>query len=248
MKIPDKSDIKSVLFDLGSTLIEYENIPWDQMNLLALQAGYNYLRGSINRLPSYEKITEEYIRIRDKNRESSRESLKEWNVPDKISELFDAVGIENNDKVVSEFFKFYYNIISNQLTIFDDTVSVLSELKKAGLKIGLVSNTIFPDRYHIGDLKRFGIDKYFDFMIFSSTFGYRKPHRSIYEKAIELSGSKADQSIFVGDRYEEDYLGPRGNGIFSILKFREGRQYPEPFPDDIVMIKSLSELLKICLK
>jgi len=217
MKIPDKSEIKCVMFDLGSTLIEYENIPWDEMNLLALEAGYNYLRGSINPLPSYEEICEEYIKIRDINRDSSGQTLKEWNVPDRIAELFKAVGIKNNDKVVSEFFKFYYNIISSQLTIFDDTVSVLSKLKEADFKIGLISNTIFPDTNHIGDIKRFGIDKYFDFKIFSSNFGYRKPHRLIYEEAIRLSGFTPEQSIFVGDRFIEDYLGPRENGIFSVF-------------------------------
>ena len=247
MKTPDKSQIKCIMFDLGSTLIEYENIPWDEMNLLALQAGYNYLRGSVDKLPSYDKIIEEYIKIRDKNRELSRETLEEWNVPDKIAELFDRVGLERNDKTVSEFFKFYYNVISNQLSIFDETVPILSKLKSAGLKIGLISNTIFPDYAHITDLKKFGINDYFDFKIFSSEFEYRKPHPTIYEEAIKLSGVSPDRSIFVGDRYEEDYLGPRKNGIFSILKYRQGRQYPEPFPDDIVMINSLNELLPYCV-
>lgn len=248
MKPPGKSKIKCVLFDLGSTLIEYENNRWDEMSLMALQAGYRYLQRIIDPLPSMEKITDEYLKIRDSNREYSGRTLEEWNVPDKIAELFETVGIKNDEKIISKFFSKYYKVISDQLTIFDDTVEVLEQLKKAGLKIGLVSNTIFPESDHKDDLKRFGIIEYFDFMIFSSSFGYRKPHRLIYEKAIELSGCKAEQSIFVGDRYEEDYFGPRENGIFSILKFREGRQYPEPFPDDIVMIKSLNELLPFCVE
>ncbi|MCP4706539.1 MAG: HAD family hydrolase [candidate division Zixibacteria bacterium] len=248
MTTPEKSKIKGVIFDLGSTLIEYENIPWDEMNLLALEAGYNYLKGSISPLPSYDKITDEYLKIRDKNRESSRRTLQEWNVLDKIAELLKAVKIENNDKIVSEFFKFYYNVISNQLTIIDDAKSVLSELKNTGLKLGLVSNTIFPEANHKADMERFEILEYFDSLLFSSTLGCRKPHRLIYEKAVEQSGLKPEQLIFIGDRYIEDYIGPRENSIFSILKFREGREYPEPFPDDIVMIKSLKELPEICLK
>ncbi|MCP4706743.1 MAG: HAD family hydrolase [candidate division Zixibacteria bacterium] len=248
MKTPEKSKIKGVIFDLGSTLIEYENIPWDEMNLLALEAGYNYLKGSISPLPSYDKITEEYLKIRDKNRESSRRTLQEWNVLDKIAELLKVVCIDSNNEIISKFFKFYYNVISNQLTIIDDAKSVLGELKNAGLKLGLVSNTIFPAKYHMADMERFGLIKYFDSLLFSSEFGYRKPHRLIYEKAVEQSGLKPEQLIFIGDRFIEDFEGPRENGIFSILKFREGREYPEPFPDDIVMIKSLNELPEICLK
>jgi len=53
--------------------------------------------------------------------------------------------------------------------------------------------------------------------------------------------------VFVGDRYPEDYLGPRENGIFSVLKYRQGREYPAPLPENIVMVKSLTELLPILL-
>lgn len=248
MIFPDKCKIKGVLFDLGSTLIEYENIPWDEMNLMSLKAGYKALLDEGINLPSYDKITEEYIRIRQKNRESSAKTLKEWVVTDAISELLKSIDVKNNSEQITRFFNAYYKVVADQLTIFDDTADVLDKLKKTGFKLGLVSNTIFPESYHKLDLERFGLIDYFDFMLFSSSFGYRKPHPSIYNRAIELSGQKADQLIFIGDRYNEDYIGPRDNGIFSILKFRDGRQYPESFPDDIVMIKSLNELLPFCVK
>ncbi|RKX21501.1 MAG: hypothetical protein DRP51_04150 [Candidatus Zixiibacteriota bacterium] len=243
MIFPNKSKITGVLFDLGSTLIEYENIPWDEMNLISLRAGYEALRDDGNSLPAYDEFTKEYIRIRQKNREFSARTLREWVVTDAIGELLESTGAENNAGQTTRFFKAYYNVVADQLTIFNDTDYVLTELKKAGLKIGLVSNTIFPESYHKLDLERFGIIDYFDFTLFSSSFGYRKPHPLIYKRAVELSGLRPAELIFVGDRYNEDYKGPRDSNIFSILKFRDGNQYPEAFPDDIVMIKSLNELL-----
>ena len=88
MNLPEKGTIKGILFDLGSTLIEYENIPWDKMNLLALKAGYKYLQDLKDPIPPYEKIRASYIEIRDNYRKHAGETLEEWIVPDGIMELF----------------------------------------------------------------------------------------------------------------------------------------------------------------
>ena len=148
MQRPDKSKIRGIVFDLGSTLIEYENIPWDKMNLTALEAGYKYLQETINPLTSFDKFTKEYIKIRDKSRENSKETLEEWVVTDKIAELLESTGIKNDLPTAKNFFSHYYNVVADQLTIFDDTINVLDKIKKAGLNIGLVSNTIFPGAEH----------------------------------------------------------------------------------------------------
>ena len=99
MIFPDKSKITGVLFDLGSTLIEYENIPWDEMNLISLRAGYEALRDDGNSLPAYDEFTKEYIRIRQKNREFSARTLREWVVTDKASETSGEIRVSQLNRV-----------------------------------------------------------------------------------------------------------------------------------------------------
>jgi putative hydrolase of the HAD superfamily len=149
--------------------------------------------------------------------------------------------------LAERFFEAYYHPVSEQLTLFADTAYVLQELKKKDITVGLVSNTIFPEEYHLRELKRYNLIQYFDFTVFSSTFGFRKPHQSIFEHAVKLAALPAENLVYIGDRYVEDYTGPIGAGLGAVLKFREGREYPDPMPEEVIVVKSLSEMLPIIL-
>lgn len=238
-----KFKVKGIIFDLGSTLIEYETIPWDQLHLLSLQEGYNYLREKGYPIPGPENFERKFEEVRDRYRARARESLKEWVITDAISDLLHSVGLDGTPQLAHDFFSVYYRLQSDGLVMFDDVPSTLKFLRDRRLKIGMVSNTIYPAQYHLRELKRFDILKYFDFTIFSSEFGYRKPHPSIYEKAVALSGYPASDLLFIGDRYLEDVVGPADAGLNSILRYCEGREYPQPIPENIVVINALSELL-----
>jgi FMN phosphatase YigB (HAD superfamily) len=241
----NKPALEGIIFDLGSTLIEYENIPWEFMNITGLQAGYAYLEETGMSLPDSAIFKDRYIAVREKYRMNSKATLREWLITDAVSELLQSFNLDGGRDYAQGFFNAYYQPVARQLTIFADTINVLAELKNRGIKIGLVSNTIFPESYHQTELIHFDIRKYLDFTVFSSSFGYRKPHPSIYERAVDLIGIEKKHLLFVGDRYEEDYLGPMAFGIRSALKIRAGREYPVPFPTDTAAIENLSELLPL---
>ncbi len=238
-----KFKVKGIIFDLGSTLIEYETIPWDQLHLLSLREGYNYLREKGYPIPGPEDFERKFEEVRDRYRARARESLKEWVITDAISDLLHSVGLDGTPHLSRDFFSIYYRLQSDGLVMFDDVPATLKYLRDRRFRIGMVSNTIYPAEYHLRELKRFDILKYFDFTIFSSEFGYRKPHPSIYEKAVALSGYPASDLLFIGDRYLEDVVGPADAGLNSILRYCEGREYPQPIPENIAVINALSELL-----
>ncbi len=238
-----KFDIDGVIFDLGSTLLEYETIPWDELNKKCMEAGYRFLIEEGYAVPTREKFWEKQLEIRTRYRDKAAKTLKEWSLRDALHELLGAVQIDGGDSLADRFFEAFYKPVSRQLTLFADTHSVLAKIKNAGKKIGLVSNTIFPEEYHRNELKKYGLAEYFDFEIFSVTFGYRKPHPLIYRRAVELAGIVPEKLLFVGDRFIEDYQGPVDNGLNAVLKYREGREYPEPLPKSIPIVNSLTELL-----
>jgi putative hydrolase of the HAD superfamily len=243
MKKIIKIDVDGVIFDLGSTLIEYENIPWSQLNLDCLKAGYSFLESQKFKIPSSGEFMDSYLEIRGKYRDEAGKTLKEWKILDAVSELLQSAGFDGDIKLRDGFFAAYFQPVISQTTIFDDTLDVLNKLRKSGKRVGLVSNTIFPEDYHRRDLKRFGLEPYIDFAIFSSSFGYRKPHPAIYEEATRQMGIEKSRLVFVGDRYIEDYAGPRESGLHAILRFRQDREYPEPLANSIRVVYSLSELL-----
>jgi putative hydrolase of the HAD superfamily len=241
----NKFDVDAVIFDLGSTLLEYENIPWVTLNLNCLKNGYEFLKGKGLHVPPMEEFTNTYMKIRDHFREKSAATLREYVVTEPIKILLETTVSDGDVGMAERFFDAYYKPVSSQLSIFADTVTVLNEIKNKDKIIGLVSNTIFPRDYHLAELKKYGIIDCFDFTLFSSSFGYRKPHHKIYAEALRFTALPPEKNLFIGDRYLEDYQGPMENGLKAILKYRKGREYPDPLPESVVMVKSLSDILPL---
>jgi putative hydrolase of the HAD superfamily len=126
--------------------------------------------------------------------------------------------------------------------VYDDTVETLEKLKHRYPEMGLISNTIFPGWVHERELKQFGIAPFLNFTVYSSSFGLRKPHPDIFRKAANLAGHAPQECLYVGDRYVEDIVGPRGVGMHAILKVKPDREYPEEMPEVDRRIDNLSEL------
>ena len=108
--------------------------------------------------------------------------------------------------------------------LYDDAIPVLEELRRAGLKIGLVSNTgrdlpAFVDHH--------GLDV--DVAIASRAHGRTKPHPSIFEAALEALDIAAADAVMVGDSVHDDFDGAAQIGMPAILIDRDGR-HPEISP------------------
>ncbi len=234
---------RALIFDLGSTLIEYESIPWDELNLICLESGRQFLMTKGYDLPSRDVVEQTFEDIRSAYRREASESLIEWDVPTVVSRMFDALNITYDDALVDAFFDAYYEPVDRELYIFGDTLETLAVLKKTYPVMGLVSNTVFPERAHMRELDRFGIAPFLKFTVFSSTFGLRKPHGDIFIQACNLAGYAPPECLYVGDRYIEDVLGPTGIGMNAILKAKAGREYPSDMPTSLRKIDNLIELL-----
>ena len=105
--------------------------------------------------------------------------------------------------------------------LYEDALPVLDELRAAGLKLGLVSNTG-------RDLEEFvrhhGLDV--DVAIGSRSHGFTKPHASIFRAALERLGVAPERAAMIGDSPDDDVEGARALGMTAFLLDRDGR-HPE---------------------
>ncbi len=62
-------------------------------------------------------------------------------------------------------------------------------------------------------LKRDRIESCFDVVVISGEVGWRKPHRLIFEAALERLGLEPEAAFFVGDNYDLDVVGASGVGM-----------------------------------
>lgn len=120
-------------------------------------------------------------------------------------------------------------------------------------KLALVSNFDHPPHVH-SVLNKLGLTLYFDSVVISAEVGIKKPDPRIFDSALERTGMKPEEVIYVGDT-EDDIKAARAAGLVPILIQRdnEGNAFDfsvnthnleqEEFTPDVWTITKLSELL-----
>jgi HAD superfamily hydrolase (TIGR01549 family) len=126
--------------------------------------------------------------------------------------------------------------------VYPDVHPTLDGLAARGLLIGAVSNWVWnlPELLHDLDLVR-----HFAFVAASARIGYEKPHRRIFEWALEQAKVAAGEAVHVGDHLDADVAGAAALGIGAVLIDRERRYAADKVPADVPVIHSLEELLPI---
>ena len=107
---------------------------------------------------------------------------------------------------------------SENFELYEDALPVLEELRRHGLKIGLVSNT---SRDLDAFIRHFRLDV--DAWIASGTHGKVKPSPTIFRAVLELLGVEPQAAVMVGDSPADDVDGAQAIGMRAFLIDREGR-------------------------
>lgn len=125
---------------------------------------------------------------------------------------------------------------------YDDVESTLRDLRKRGLKIGVVSN--WDSRLQtISD--GLGLSGLVDFLVISAQAGVRKPDPGIFRIALEKAGVRPEEAVHIGDLPEEDAEGARRAGVRPFLIDRKKRLRSGPWAGDTPVLHSLAELLPL---
>jgi HAD superfamily hydrolase (TIGR01549 family) len=110
---------------------------------------------------------------------------------------------------------------ADNFDLYEDVLPTLADLRRRGLKLGLVSNTA-------RDLDVFvlhhGLDV--DAAVSSRSHGKVKPHESIFRAVLAQLDVKPAEAAMVGDSPDDDIAGATSLGIDAFLIDRDGR-YPD---------------------
>lgn len=107
---------------------------------------------------------------------------------------------------------------SENFELYEDARPALAELRRRGLKLGLVSNT---GRDLSAFVEHHALDV--DAAVSSRLHGKTKPDPSIFRAALDLLGVRPNEAAMVGDSVEDDVEGARAVGMRAVLLDREGR-------------------------
>lgn len=128
--------------------------------------------------------------------------------------------------------------VNHHFEIYDDAAPVLEGLQSRGLKVGVISNS---HRSLDAFREHFSLTGLIHVSVSSAEHGYMKPHRSIFDAALERAGVAASQAMMVGDSLKHDVEGALKAGMQAVLLRRSG-EVPADLPADLRVIRSLLEL------
>ena len=105
-------------------------------------------------------------------------------------------------------------------------VPMLTELKKRGMKVGLISNCFSEEAEHIHECELF---PFFDVAMLSYEQGIMKPDEEIYRRCMDRLGVQAGECVYVGDggRHELETAQRLGmKAVQAVWYLKEGTSQP----------------------
>jgi HAD superfamily hydrolase (TIGR01549 family) len=139
------------------------------------------------------------------------------------------------DEIASRVSTYMGEFYKPQIHVPEDAHTLLNFLQESGYMLGMVSNRDKPYRDEMQEMK---LDCYFQFFLAAGEVNSFKPDPFIFEHALELAGTSASETMYVGDNYFADILGSRRAGLKPVL-YDPISLFPNA---DCAVIKSFAEI------
>jgi putative hydrolase of the HAD superfamily len=155
-----------------------------------------------------------------------------------LGQVFELAGVAVTDAVLDSYVRAW-----EPHTYTDPEASeLLSYLGARDIRVGVLSNTMWPRSWHEEIFKRDGVLELIDGAVYTSEIGWTKPHHEAFQAAMAAIGvTDPTRCVFVGDRPYDDVFGAKSIGMRAVLIPNDDvPSYENVAPDAVV--SRLSEL------
>jgi HAD superfamily hydrolase (TIGR01549 family) len=125
---------------------------------------------------------------------------------------------------------------------------LFSQLRQRDIRIGVLSNTIWPREWHEDVFIRDGVRDLLDGAVYTSEIAHTKPHPEAFHLAMTAVGvTDPGRCVFVGDRPYDDISGARAIGMRAVLVPHSEIPISQQVPVDVepdAIIDRLAELIQ----
>jgi HAD superfamily hydrolase (TIGR01662 family) len=165
-----------------------------------------------------------------------------------IDEGCRALGLTLDDALLREITPPLFATELESLVCSDGTVDALRALHDDGYTLGCVTNTLADTATIRAMLRLHGVEDIMRSVVVSADEGWRKPHTSLFEKALRELDVAPHEAVFVGDSPLHDIGGAQTAGMRTVLT----RQYVTrpteglPVPDATIdHLRDLPAVIKV---
>ncbi len=214
----DSGMVKAVLFDLANTLLHFNEMRLKMLFVEASKDSYRHLQRLDVPLPDFKLYSKAHLRAFERRFIWSRICRRDFDCMDVMVAVLKRLNIELPQHEYSALAWRWYGPAARRSHVDRGAFEVLRNLRRQGIKLAIISNTLVPPCCLDQHLQNEGLLEYFPVRIYSSTTGYRKPHREIFRVALEALRVPPQQAIFVGDLLKIDIHGAQRAGMTAIWK------------------------------
>jgi putative hydrolase of the HAD superfamily len=194
--------VEAVIFDWGGTLTPWHSV--DHENLWLTVCTRHYPAAEAAAAAAAARAAEmELWRLAESAQQSST-----------LDAVFARAGVTASADLLDS----YYAAWDPHTLTDPEAPPLLCELRRRGIKIGVLSNTMWPRAAHERIFIRDGIFDLIDGAVYSSEIPWVKPHPEAFRAALRAVGVRDPAGcVFVGDRPYDDVHGAKSAGMRAVL-------------------------------
>ena len=196
-------DIEAVIFDWGGTLTAWHDIDFHAESLALAEAVVS--TGSTADAHA-ARLHQAGATVWGWSRDHQRSAT--------LDDLFSEAGLDHDPELLTAYYEFW-----EPHTLTDPQVGPMwAELREAGIKVGVLSNTIWPRAWHEGFFDRDRVRDLIDGDVYTSEIPWTKPSPRAFTAAMAAVGATdPERCVYVGDRLFDDIWGAHNAGMKAIL-------------------------------
>ena len=217
--------LRGVLFDLDDTLIDWSRVTlgWREIEAPRIQRVHAHVhRGETSARFDADSLVELYRQRTRAAWDVARMNLRAPHQPRILMSVLDELGVDCSDLSRDEVMRVYDWDAVPGTVVFPDVPPMLETLRAQGIKTGIVTNASQPMAQRDAELATHGLLDYFpDCRLAAADSGYLKPHPRIFEAALAMMGTSADETLFIGDNPVADIGGAEAVGMRAVRRLTD---------------------------
>ncbi len=194
--------VRAVIFDWGGTLTPWHNIDSEEL-WLGVCARHYAASDALGMAATALAAEQELWRLGASDQQSAT-----------LDSVFARAGV----LATADFLASYYEAWDPHTLTDPDVPPLLRGLRERGIKVGVLSNTMWPREAHERIFVRDEVLDLIDGAVYSSEIPWVKPHPEAFRAAMRAVGvSDPAECVFVGDRPYDDVHGAKSAGMRAVL-------------------------------
>jgi putative hydrolase of the HAD superfamily len=192
--------VEAVIFDWGGTLTPWRTIDaYEEWGSLARIARPDRVEETTREL--MQAASEVWTRSRDEHRSST------------VEEVCLLAGLPYD----ADHWRGYRDFWEHATLLDPDVPELFETLRSDGVRVGVLSNTIWPRSWHEEIFARDAIDHLIDGAVYTSSIEWTKPAPQAFQAAMGAVGATDPAAcVFVGDRLFDDIYGAHNAGMKAV--------------------------------